>query len=178
MNIPRFVELSEENQNVLHRIILDAIPNEGCALLIGKEVKEAVSSGEINLTIQKVWPCSNVWESGIFKEDAITPKESRDRILDLSRKNRFLISPTDQIQAQKWARSKNLKILGNAHSHPSSEGIPSKIDIALSSSHNLMIIVDSGDILRAWWIINKKQFQEIKIVSYLLSTSRLNSTLT
>ena len=45
----------------------------------------------------------------------------------------FSFSPKDQFAALKYARSKNLKILANWHSHPASPSRPSQEDLRLAN---------------------------------------------
>jgi len=116
---------------VLERTLLAAAPNEGCALLMGERQGS-------RLLLRAIWPCRNSWQ----------PAEERPQ--------RFRIDPREQLLAQRWGRSRGLLVIGAAHSHPSSEAVPSATDRQLCVGPTLMLI-RSGlhhglPALRAWWI--------------------------
>ena len=114
---------------VLERTLQAALPEEGCALLVGR------ISGT-SLELHWVWPCCNCWE----------PAQERD--------HRFQLDPREQLLAQRWAREKELHVIGAAHSHPSSPAIPSATDLEHCFGPTLMLI-RSGleqNPWRAWWI--------------------------
>ena len=114
-------------------MLLAAAPREGCALLLGHHQGTS-------LLLRRIWPCCNSWQ----------PQEERQ--------HRFLLDPREQLLAQRWARERQLQVLGAAHSHPSSEAVPSSSDLALSCGPALMVIrsglpVAAGTAaLRAWWL--------------------------
>ena len=116
---------------VLERTLQAAEPEEGCALLLGE-------CDNSTLRVQWVWPCRNVWQ----------PAQERRR--------RFSLDPREQLLAQRWCRSRGLRVLGAAHSHPCSEAVPSNTDRQLCVGPTLMLIrsgLDSGPTaLRAWWM--------------------------
>jgi proteasome lid subunit RPN8/RPN11 len=116
---------------VLERTLIAAEPEEGCALILGE--RDGTS-----LRVQWIWPCRNVWE----------PAEERPQ--------RFSLDPREQLLAQRWCRSHGLTVLGAAHSHPSSEAVPSSTDRALCVGPTLMLIrsgLQSGlAALRGWWM--------------------------
>ncbi|MEX0589101.1 MAG: M67 family metallopeptidase [Cyanobium sp.] len=119
---------------VLRRILVAAEPQEGCALLLGKRLGERFDHA---WRLLWVWPCCNVWP---------VPEE---------RCRRFAIDPREQLLAQKWARARGLELLGSAHSHPSSEAVPSPTDCSLSALPALMVILGVGGEdkeLLGWWI--------------------------
>jgi [CysO sulfur-carrier protein]-S-L-cysteine hydrolase len=115
---------------VLERVLLAAAPLEGCALLLGQRRGNS-------LVLQRIWPCCNRWQ----------PQEDRQ--------HRFLLDPREQLLAQRWARDRQLQVLGAAHSHPSSEAVPSASDLTLSCGPALMLIRSGLPVaapLRAWWL--------------------------
>lgn len=116
---------------VLRQILASAAPQEGCALLLGERFDEG-------WRLRSIWPCCNVWP---------VPEE-RDR--------RFAIDPREQLLAQKWARARELEVLGSAHSHPSSPAVPSSTDRHLTLAPALMLILGRGPTqdqeLVAWWL--------------------------
>ena len=116
---------------VLERTLLAAAPDEGCALLMGQRQSS-------RLFLQAIWPCRNTWQ----------PAEERPQ--------RFRLDPREQLLAQRWGRSRGLLVIGAAHSHPSSEAVPSATDRRLCVGPTLMLIrsgLHQGlPALRAWWI--------------------------
>ncbi len=116
---------------VLHRDLLAPAPSEGCALLIGHECIFS-ESGESHWHVQLTWPCRNVVGS--------------------QAKDRFELDPREQIAAQRWARSRSMKVLGSAHSHPGTSVVPSERDRLWAASSGLMVIAGSHHALAAWWL--------------------------
>ena len=92
-----------------------AAPLEGCALLLGRR-------RNTDLELERIWPCCNSWQ----------PPEQR--------RERFLLDPREQLQAQRWARERDLQVLGAAHSHPTSPAVPSSTDRELCFGPTLMLI--------------------------------------
>ena len=111
--------------------MLAATPEEGCALLLGQR-------HGTTLLLQRIWPCCNVWQ----------PLQERQQ--------RFQLDPREQLLAQRWARQRQLQVLGAAHSHPSSAAIPSATDRALCLGPTLMLIrsglLSGSAAFRAWWL--------------------------
>ncbi|MCP9891128.1 M67 family metallopeptidase [Cyanobium sp. Aljojuca 7D2] len=121
---------------VLRQILACAGPEEGCALLLGQRLGDG-------WRLDWVWPCCNVWP---------VPNE---------RCRHFAIDPREQLLAQKWGRQRGLELLGSAHSHPTSEAVPSASDCRLSALPALMVILGAGSQhqtpeqdqeLVAWWL--------------------------
>lgn len=121
---------------VLRQILACAGPQEGCALLLGQRL------GDV-WRLDWVWPCCNVWPVS----------DERCRY--------FAIDPREQLLAQKWGRERGMELLGSAHSHPTSEAVPSASDRRLSALPALMVILGAGSQdqgldqarpLLGWWI--------------------------
>ena len=92
-----------------------AAPSEGCALLLGRQQAA-------ELLLERIWPCCNSWQ----------PPEQRSQ--------RFLLDPREQLHAQRWARERQLQVIGAAHSHPTSPAVPSGTDRELCFGPTLMLI--------------------------------------
>ncbi len=168
MQIPPTVELTIQIREILLKKLLCVEPEEGCALLLGNK---AINCEKLNLPevikIELIWPCSNEWEqmSSVFEQNY---KRDEDRPTEkTSKKNRFAISPIDQIKAQKWARKRNLSVIGTAHSHPNGLAIPSTTDKIYNLNEDLMLIVGIKNEIRAWQIQNDSQKKpvELKLLS-------------
>ncbi len=57
---------------------------------------------------------------------------------------RFLIDPHDHIAALKWARERQLDVVGFYHSHPRSPAFPSETDVAESGYSGVMHLIVGG----------------------------------
>ena len=116
---------------VLERTLRATHPLEGCALLLGEQQGDT-------LRLQRIWPCCNSWQP------------------ETERTHRFQLDPREQLLAQRWARQRELQVLGAAHSHPSSAASPSPTDLKLCLGPCLMLIhsgmPQSERPWGAWWI--------------------------
>jgi proteasome lid subunit RPN8/RPN11 len=129
---PERIVARAELLTVLGQWCRAAAPEEACALLIG-------ARHGVEWRLQQLWPCCNVWPD------------------PFERSHRFAIDPREQLQAQKWARGRNLELLGAAHSHPTSAPLPSATDLALTAAPALMLIWGSWQPDRepeplVWWL--------------------------
>ncbi len=138
---PAELEIDRQALTVLRRILGEASPREGCALLLGRRLPGRVGGAGPLWRLELIWPCLNVWE----------PPQERTR--------RFRLDPREQLLAQKWARRRHLEVLGAAHSHPSDAPIPSRTDLALTAGPTLMVILGRADAgnrceapLGCWWL--------------------------
>jgi len=150
---PGEIRIGRQVLTVLHRVLAVAMPQEGCALLLGERREGGDGAGNRQgdlWRLLRIWPCRNVWQ----------PARERTR--------RFAIDPREQLLAQKWARNHGLLVIGTAHSHPSSAPVPSATDLALAFGPTLMLILGvpapgdrrvpdekaacSGVELGCWWL--------------------------
>lgn len=113
---------------VLRADLAAVAPEEGCALLLGSQAEDR------SVSVQTIWPCRNVW---------MQPQE---------RYRRFALDPREQIAAQRWARTRALRVLGAAHSHPHSGHQPSENDRALADPKPITVILDASGTPAAWWL--------------------------
>ena len=170
MKTPKHIEFHNDTNNALSRVLKEAEPEEGCAILIGQKKTSGIKKEKIFWEIKHIWKCCNIWgqqESKLSRQH-ISNLHDKDKT-QLSKENRFEIDPKDQIAAQKWARINDLEILCFAHSHPLSHNKPSKIDLLWHKSPGLMVISNSQGNLKAWWIKNKLNFYRVKINVFSLT---------
>ena len=70
----------------------------------------------------------------------------------------FSFAPKDQFAALRYARSKNLKILANWHSHPASPSRPSQEDLRLANDptirYAILSLLDGEPKLNSFKILN------------------------
>ena len=170
MKIPKYIEFHNETNSVLSRVLKEAEPAEGCAILLGLKKSQRTKNKSNFWEIKHIWNCRNIWgeqESKLIDQNIKTyPKQKN---IDLSKKNRFEIDPINQIEAQKWARKNNLEVLCFAHSHPIGENKPSDTDLFWHKSPGLMVISNKNGNLKAWWIKNKFNFHRVKIEIFSLT---------
>ena len=78
-------------------------PYECCGLLLGRFAGDAK-------TVHETYPISNAREES-------------------AKRNRFLITPEELMRGERYARSRELEVVGFYHSHPDSPAVPSKYDL-------------------------------------------------
>jgi proteasome lid subunit RPN8/RPN11 len=84
---------------------------------------------------------------------------------DANRQNRYLISSSEYLTAEKTAKEKNLELIGFYHSHPDHPAVPSKFDTDHAFPWFVYLIVSvekgkAGD-LRGWLLEeNREKFNE------------------
>lgn len=75
---------------------------------------------------------------------------------ELKSPTKFLTEPRSMLKAEKRCRELNLQVLAIVHSHPSSEPVPSKYDIADHYSSTVMSVIVSlmkpTPAMAGWWI--------------------------
>ncbi len=170
MKIPKYLEFHNETNCVLSRFLKAAEPEEGCCILIGNRNNSAKDHKRNIWEVTHIWNCRNIWGE---KESKLTDQNIgaffNQKSMHLSKKNRFEIDAKDQIASHKWARENELEVLCCAHSHPSGENKPSGIDLFLFQSPGLMVISNKDGDLKAWWVKDTLQFQNVKIKIFSLT---------
>ena len=157
MQKPELIEFQGDCLNVLCSDLDAVFPDEGCALLIGEKAFERSLACSLIFRILLIWPCSNIFGntmSGLNNEFQHFVEASRE---EGAKSNHFLLDPREQLHAQKWSRSRNLEILGTAHSHPFGETRPSNLDLYMVHSSQLMIIMNQRRDIQAWWLFDSQQ---------------------
>ncbi|MFT3879141.1 MAG: M67 family metallopeptidase [Gemmatales bacterium] len=86
---------------------------------------------------------------------------------ELKSPTRFLTEPRSMLRAEKRCRELKLQVLAIFHSHPTSQAIPSKYDVADHYSSDVMCLIlsltDISTPLRGWWI-GEGSFKEGEIM--------------
>ena len=78
-------------------------PYECCGLLLGRY-------GADGKVVSETYPISNAREES-------------------AKRNRFLIEPQELMRGERYARDKDLEVVGFYHSHPDSPAVPSQYDL-------------------------------------------------
>ena len=78
-------------------------PYECCGLLLGRYETDAK-------TVSETYPISNAREES-------------------AKRNRFLIAPEELMRGERYARDRDLEVVGFYHSHPDSPAVPSQYDL-------------------------------------------------
>jgi proteasome lid subunit RPN8/RPN11 len=137
----------------------ETYPEECCGLLLGKiNSKDKI--------VSQVYPTENVWTLSETQQLFANQKGE-----NLSKKNRFAISPKAMLKAQKVAVEQKWTVIAIYHSHPDHPAIPSDCDHALAWEQYSYIImsVDNGKVTeyRSWFLGENRQFTQEKIlISY------------
>ncbi len=117
-------------------------PYECCGLLLGRFAEDAK-------IVQETYPISNAREES-------------------AKRNRFLITPEEMMKGERYARGRDLEIVGFYHSHPDSPAVPSKYDLEHAWPTYSYIIVStsegqSGDLFSWEQEPDRSRFNEEKI---------------
>lgn len=63
-----------------------------------------------------------------------------------AKRNRFLIEPAELLRGEKYARSRDLEVVGFYHSHPDSPAVPSQYDLEHAwPTYSYIIVSTSAD---------------------------------
>lgn len=120
-------------------------PYECCGLLIGRFELDG------RKIVLEIYPISN----------------SRE---DEAKRNRFLIQPQELLGGERYARGKELDVVGFYHSHPDSPAVPSQYDLEHAWPTYSYIVVSvskeqAGD-LRSWeQRVDRSRFDEEEVLS-------------
>ena len=141
------IATEKEAEQIMFDDALQAFPHECCGFMFGKEDEKG------NRLVTKALPVFN------------SAKENRER--------RFIISPKDYMNAEKFADENNVQFLGIYHSHPNHPAIPSEHDRVAAQPYFsyiiLSVIEKEFDHIRSWQLNEAQQFEEEKIVSQQLN---------
>lgn len=134
------LKLKQEHYDRILKHCIDGLPNESCGLLAG------TVDGE-EKTVTKVYLLTNI---------------------DASREH-FSMDPREQLAAVKDARTNQVAILGNFHSHPESPSRPSEEDkrLAYDASMEYLILSlqeEGNPVLKAFGIDRDKNVTVHEIV--------------
>ncbi|HEX8653328.1 MAG TPA: M67 family metallopeptidase [Pyrinomonadaceae bacterium] len=137
------IALSQQQEDEIRRHGEEEYPHECCGLLLGRFSRDGRKQ------VLEVHPVSNARE-----EEA--------------RHNRSLILPEEYMRGERYARQHELEVVGNYHSHPDQEAVPSQFDLehAWPTWSYLIVSVRGGlsSDLRGWEMrADRSRFDEEEI---------------
>jgi len=128
----------------IHGHLCRAYPEEGCGVLLGREVGGARS-------VERVLPFENQ------RED--------------SRHHRYLIAPEQFLIAEREGRAAGLDVVGFFHSHPDHPASPSAFDLehAWPYYSYLIVSVEAGRVVdtRSWRLATDRTRFEVETLEHL-----------
>lgn len=136
--------IAEKQLNEIAQHAEREYPHECCGLLIGTLDREG------RKTVLETYPVENAREAS-------------------ARHNRSLIPPLEVLRGERYARERDLDVVGNYHSHPNGEAVPSQFDLdhALPVwSYVIASVIDGKTADRRSWEMenDRSKFNEEKII--------------
>ncbi len=123
------IALSTQHSDELRRHAEQEYPHECCGLLIGHFTADG------RKVVVETYPVSNARE-------------------EAARHNRSLILPAEMLHGERYARTRNLDVIGNYHSHPDHPAVPSAFDLghAWPTWSYIIVSVQQGQAVdvRSW----------------------------
>ncbi len=139
------IAIEKEAEQIMFNDALQAFPHECCGCMFGTEDEKG------NRLVTKTSP---VYNSAV---------ENRER--------RFIISPKDYINAEKFADENNIQFLGIYHSHPNHPAIPSEHDRVAAQPWFSYVIISVAENkiqhTRCWVLNDNSQFDEEQYTTLL-----------
>ena len=121
---------------------ISTFPNECCGFMFGKEQEDVRS---------------------------ITSIKKVNNSKEGDKRQRFEISPTDYIQAERFADDRDLDLLGVYHSHPDHPSVPSEHDRVNAQPYFSYVILSIANgkfaSVQSWRLNDEQQFEEEKIIN-------------
>ncbi|MGB3238041.1 MAG: M67 family metallopeptidase [Geitlerinemataceae cyanobacterium] len=140
-----------------------AYPHECCGLLLGR-------SNEGEKILVEVWETENVWDEESDVKFQLDSDESNcDDRTSFTSERRYTISPETLLAAQRYARDRQLEIVGIYHSHPDHPAVPSECDRQWAWQHysyTIASVMQGKTVdIQSWQLDDDRQFQpeEIRI---------------
>jgi proteasome lid subunit RPN8/RPN11 len=133
-------------------------PEECCGLLLGKLTRQ---NQQESRTLVEVLETQNAWseETAAEMQDIV----NQSAALGTTKTSRYWIDPQDLLNGQRYARDRQLDIIGIYHSHPNHSAVPSECDRTLAWSHYsyMIVSVQQGEAqdVRCWSLDDQHQFQ-------------------
>ncbi|MCG8363462.1 MAG: M67 family metallopeptidase [Pseudanabaenales cyanobacterium] len=158
--------LSSEQADAIRSHAERTYPEECCGLLVGR-LNLSCNQSEARF-LSQIIPVENDWTPAF--EDLpetlgadLSAEFTADIEPPLGKSRRYWINPKDLLAAQRYARDRNLDIIGIYHSHPDHPAIPSECDRAQAWPEYSYLIVsvqqNQATDLKSWRLDRHHQFQ-------------------
>ncbi|MEB3211282.1 MAG: M67 family metallopeptidase, partial [Leptolyngbyaceae bacterium] len=163
------LQLTGEQLNAIFEHAERAYPEECCGLLLGQTLSQNSTQSETNLsfdkTVVELWATQNDWDNEA--EASMASLSSHASQHHLTKARRYWIDPRQMLEAQRYARDRQLDIIGIYHSHPDHSATPSECDRAAAwHQYSYMIVsVQHGKAkhVLSWTLDEDNQFQSEEI---------------
>jgi proteasome lid subunit RPN8/RPN11 len=130
-------------------------PEECCGILLGKVDRDVKIVVEVILT-------NNEWRDGELATDV------SDLVKIRSKRDRYIIPPSEILQAQKNGRDRGLDIIGFFHSHPDYPSTPSECDRVnaweIYSYVIISVMTGRGTTIESWVLDENGHFRSEPII--------------
>lgn len=144
-------------------------PEECCGLLLGRchaaSSDDQQGSPDEDKEVIEIWETPNTWNEDV--EASLESLSDTGMKQSLTKSRRYWIDPRDTLAAQKYARDRQLDIVGIYHSHPDHPAIPSECDRAAAWSCYSYLIVSvhhgKANHVLSWTLDEQDQFQSEEI---------------
>ncbi|MGJ3252444.1 MAG: Mov34/MPN/PAD-1 family protein [Elainellaceae cyanobacterium] len=143
-------------------------PDECCGIMLGTD-----QQGDRPCKILvELWSVGNAWD--VDAANAMADVDTRFNADDFTKSRRYWIDPLDMLSAQRYARDRQMNIIGIYHSHPDHSATPSECDRACAWPQYSYVIasVQRGrvsDIL-SWTLNPQHQFEAEPMLTTEAST--------
>jgi proteasome lid subunit RPN8/RPN11 len=171
------LQLDSEHLQVIFDHAERIYPEECCGILLGHlsdgEQDGNEQDGSVHKTVVEVWETPNTWDEEV--ETSFSDASSERGHHSLTKARRYWIDPRDMLAAQRYARDRQLNIIGIYHSHPDHPATPSECDRAAAWHHYSYMIISvqhgKANHVLCWTLDDNNQFQSEEIQTAILLKS-------
>lgn len=139
-------------------------PEECCGLLLGRSLSPDQDHPTDRQVIE-IRETRNAW--GAEAEASLAELSPHSGHQSLTKSRRYWIDPREMLDAQRYARDRQLDIIGVYHSHPDHPATPSECDRAAAWHHYsyMIVSVQHGRVkhVLSWTLDDDHQFQAEEI---------------
>lgn len=162
------LRLSTEQLQAISTHAERTYPDECCGVLFGHVDRQSVADDRIVLN---VWALPNAWDADAATQlaELAPPIGAENNPIEATKSRRYWIDPKDMLGAQRFARDRQIDIIGIYHSHPNHPAIPSECDRLCAWSQYSYVIASVQNkrtvAIRSWMLDGEHQFQPEVIIT-------------